>query len=607
MRPLKSPRRFFALIVLLVLASPSMMRAQTQRAVLELLINQVSVGESMVVMRGSDVLVGTQALTDAGLQGFAGEREPLGGQEFVSLSSLAPEVSFRVDEMELRLYISAAPELLGQRVLDLYSGAPRDLVFRANTSGFVNYAVNYTSDRQADAFTESALSVRGALFYNTFSVTRHAATRGLSSVTVDQRAQMRRWVFGDNLGFTGPLGGDAWIAGVTVAKEFAINPYFVRHPTLSLSTPINVPSVVEVQVNGQIVSREPVAPGRLDVRNLPLTLGRNDAQVIVRDAFGVERELSSMYYLTTSALAEGVHDYRYSVGFRRQAVGEKSWDYRTPAALARHRVGLTDNVTLGGRVETDPGRLFNAGPSLNLRLPIGEIEAAAAVSRTVGEWGTASLVGFSFTGRPVTAGGSVRVASRWYETLAPKPEGEDPSTEANVFASASIGGPVTVTMQHSLTRLHQGITRSRTGILSTIHVARNMELTASVNDVRDERTRGEEIYAGITILFGRSATASVAHVRDGRGSRMTVDAQRSLPVGEGYGYQFHGESGDNSLATGVARYQGRYGRYELHQESLNGDTTTTASTAGSIVAIGGGVYASRPVQNSFALVRSPGR
>ena len=87
---------------------------------------------------------------------------------------------------------------------------------------------------------------------------------------------------------------------------------------------------------------------------------------------------------------------------------------------------------------------------------------------------------------------------------------------------------------------------------------------------------------------------------------MSVDAQRSLPVGEGYGYQLHTESGDDRLATGVARYQGRYGRYELRQETLNGESTTTASNAGSIVGIGGGVYASRPVQDSYALVRIPG-
>jgi outer membrane usher protein len=601
---LKAPRLFPALFGLLILLSPSAVRAQSQRAVLEILVNQVSAGESLVVLRGADALVGVQTLEDAGLQGFDGEREPIGAQEFVSLRSLAPAVSFRVDERDLRLHITADPSLLGQQVRDLYFGAPKDLVYKANTSGFVNYAVNYTSNKQADLFTESALSMRGALLYNTVSANNLGATRGLTSLTVDQRAAMRRWTFGDNLGFTGPLGGDSWIAGVTVAKEFAINPYFVRYPMLSVSTPISVPSVMEVQVNGQIVSREQVAPGLLDVRNLPMTLGRNDAQVIVRDAFGVERELSSTYYLTTSALAQGVQDYQYSVGFRRMGVGEKSWDYRTPVALARHRVGITDSVTAGGRVEVQPGRLYSGGPSLNLRLPIGEVEAATSVSSKRGAFGSAGLVGFSFTGRPVSAGGSVMVASRNYATLTPNPVEEDPKTEANVFASANIGGPVSVTAQHSQRRLHQGISRERTGLLSTIHVARNVELTASVTRVRDERGHGREAYAGITILFGKS-TASAALVQDGRGNRMTVDAQRSLPVGEGYGYQMHAESGDG-MAYGVARYQTKYGRYELRQEQLYGESNTTVTAAGSIVGIGGGLYASRPVQESFALVRIPG-
>jgi outer membrane usher protein len=601
---LKAPRLFPALFGLLILLSPSAVRAQSQRAVLEILVNQVSAGESLVVLRGADALVGVQTLEDAGLQGFDGEREPIGAQEFVSLRSLAPAVSFRVDERDLRLHITADPSLLGQQVRDLYFGAPKDLVYKANTSGFVNYAVNYTSNKQADLFTESAMSMRGALLYNTVSANNLGATRGLTSLTVDQRAAMRRWTFGDNLGFTGPLGGDSWIAGVTVAKEFAINPYFVRYPMLSVSTPISVPSVMEVQVNGQIVSREQVAPGLLDVRNLPMTLGRNDAQVIVRDAFGVERELSSTYYLTTSALAQGVQDYQYSVGFRRMGVGEKSWDYRTPVALARHRVGITDSVTAGGRVEVQPGRLYSGGPSLNLRLPIGEVEAATSVSSKRGAFGSAGLVGFSFTGRPVSAGGSVMVASRNYATLTPNPVGEDPKTEANVFAGANIGGPISVTAQHSLRRLHQGISRERTGLLSTIHVARNVELTASVTRVRDERGHDREAYAGITILFGKS-TASAALVQDGRGNRMTVDAQRSLPVGEGYGYQMHAESGDG-MAYGVARYQTKYGRYELRQEQLYGESNTTVTAAGSIVGIGGGLYASRPVQESFALVRIPG-
>jgi len=54
------------------------------------------------------------------------------------------------------------------------------------------------------------------------------------------------------------------------------------------------------------------------------------------------------------------------------------------------------------------------------------------------------------------------------------------------------------------------------------------------------------------------------------------------------------------------RYQGRFGRYELRHDVFGGRGTTSASVAGSVVAIGGDLYASRPVQQSFALLRVPG-
>jgi outer membrane usher protein len=197
------------------------------------------------------------------------------------------------------------------------------------------------------------------------------------------------------------------------------------------------------------------------------------------------------------------------------------------------------------------------------------------------------------------------VASRDYATLSPNPVNEDPSTEAAAFASAPVGDRVSLTVQHSLTRLHQGLTHSRSGVLSNVHLAHNVDLTAGVITVRDDRGRGREAYVAVTVLLGRS-TASAAHLRDQRGNRIAVDAQRPLPVGEGYGYQMHAESGATGVTTGVAKLQGRHGRYELRQESVGGEANTTVSAMGSIVGIGGGVYASRPVQDSFALIRVPG-
>jgi len=579
--------------------------AQDQRAVLELIVNRVPSGESLVVLRDHDALVPVETLQTAGLRNFSGNRDTLGGQELVSLKSLAPGVAFSVDEIELRLTLTANPELLGLTVRDLWSGRPANLIYRKDTSSYVNYSANWHSNRQFDLFAESATSVRGASFYNSVSAHRQSVTRGLTSVTLDQQRQMRRWTLGDSFAYNGPLGGDAWIGGLSIAKEFAIDPYYVRYPTLSLSTPIAVPSVMEVYVNGQVVSQERVAPGRLDVRNLPLTMGRNDARVVVRDAFGQTRELSSTYYLTSTALAQGVQDYQYNVGFRRFGVGDRNWDYRTPVLLARHRVGVTNAFTAGGRVEMHPGRLLNGGPSVNLRLPFGQVETAGSVSRRREQWGTAAHASFTYTGYPVSAGGSMMFASPHYATLTPNPVNEDPRRQGSVFASVSLARTVSVSLQHTQTRLYRGISRDRSSVLTSVHVSRNAEVMASVTYARDERGPRKEAYAGITVLFGRSS-ASVAQVHDSRGDRIAVEAQQPLPVGVGYGYQFRAEGGPNANVNGVAQYQGTHGRYEMRQETIGGESTTTLSAMGAIVGIGGSVFATRPVEDSFALVRVPG-
>jgi len=102
-----------------LLLFPRWSAAQDQRAVLELIVNRVPSGESLVVLRDHDALVPVATLQSAGLRNFSGTRDTVGGQELVSLKSLAPGVAFSVDEIELRLTLSASPDLLGQTVRDL--------------------------------------------------------------------------------------------------------------------------------------------------------------------------------------------------------------------------------------------------------------------------------------------------------------------------------------------------------------------------------------------------------------------------------------------------------------------------------------------------------
>ena len=44
-----------------------------------------------------------------------------------------------------------------------------------------------------------------------------------------------RWLVGDRFDSTGPLGGSALVGGLSVSREFTLDPYFVRFPTVGLS------------------------------------------------------------------------------------------------------------------------------------------------------------------------------------------------------------------------------------------------------------------------------------------------------------------------------------------------------------------------------------
>src|SRR5687768_6734696 len=123
-----------------LLILPGVAAAQDQRAVLELLVNDIAKGEALVVLRDGDALIGVARLREAGVQGFDGARETVDNDELVSLASLAGALTFAVDERDLRLVITASPNLLGERVRTFRTAAPSDMVYRSDTSAFVNYA-----------------------------------------------------------------------------------------------------------------------------------------------------------------------------------------------------------------------------------------------------------------------------------------------------------------------------------------------------------------------------------------------------------------------------------------------------------------------------------
>jgi outer membrane usher protein len=585
--------------------------ATPSRAPLDLFLNGARRGTLEVVLRegDGDVLVAVQDLHEAGLRAFDGSRELVDGRPHVSLASLDPALRYDVDERALALRLTASGELLPRAAIDLRpTTRPPGLEPSSDASGFLNYSVQLTTDQRASGFAEAGASHGGRLLYSSAQLLADGTTvRGLSSLTFDDVDALRRVVVGDTFATTSALGGGALVGGVSVAREYRLDPYAVRSPLPRLSGFASTPSKLEVYVNGVLTREVPLPPGGYDVSNLPVTTGAGNVQTVVHDAFGRSEVLSWQYYYTPGLLARGLSDYGYAVGFGRAAFGRSSFEYGRPVFLGRHRVGVLDALTLGARLDAAED-LLSGGPSATLGLPFGTIDLEAAASVEAGDAagertaGAAASLGYSFVSRRFSGGALVRLLSPRYAHAALRAGDDRGSVQTSVYAGAPVGSRLNLGVSYSRVDRRDTGRSDSASARADLRVARH--LTVGLSGSRSRGPGGapaHDVFASLAWAFAPRSMADVA-VRSG--GRASAGVQRGLPAGTGFGYRARAglaeAAGDGS---GVVQYQWDHGRYELQYDRTPGISRGTGTLAGGVVLLGDRLFLSRPVQEGFGLIR----
>ena len=243
------PAALFA--TLLVLQSSQVVgRLDDQRALLDLVVNQVEKGQAVVMLRGADVWMSVDALEDADVHWFGGDREIVDGFPWVRLGSLAPGIAVQLNERDLVLSLTVSPSFLNATHVNLQTNRPSGLVYGRSPSVVLNYSLNWDRNAGYGAFTDARLSAGGALVATTLlRSANQTLARGQTSMTLDDRPHLRRWVIGDAFANTGVLGGGAFLGGVSVSREYGLDPYFLRFPSLDMAGAVTSPSTLEVYVN----------------------------------------------------------------------------------------------------------------------------------------------------------------------------------------------------------------------------------------------------------------------------------------------------------------------------------------------------------------------
>jgi outer membrane usher protein len=609
-RPSRRRRGTAALAVLLIALLPYAAAAQDQgpeQAVLDLTINTVAHGQIHVLIDGETIWADLEALVASGLVHAAGDVRLRAGRQFLRLDSIEPRPVVALDTTALTLTITAAPALFERSVVRFDTGRPADVVFSRATSAFVNYGATWSTSGARALNLETGASLGRAFATASFYMPSGGrASRGMTAVIVDDRDRLRRYQAGDAIAATGPLGGAIQLAGISVSRDFSLDPYFIRYPTTGLSGVVTTPSRVDVYVNNQLVRTLQVQPGAYELANLALPTGASDTRVVVRDAFGGQQEFGGSYYVTTSVLAPGVHQYQYAFGVERLHPFDSMWAYGEPVFTAVHRLGVNEHLTLGGRAEFEPG-LASGGVTATARAGrFGAIELSGAVSHT-GRTGLAAGLAYEYVGRRGGVSVGVRRAADDYHTL---------STRRAVTASVNeLVGSVTARLTRRLTgglswQAQDAIAPGgfrRAAATATMSLAPRVSLFLSATRSRVEDRWSTGAFATVSLSLSPRATASMSAERTDARTLAGFDVQQSAPVGPGFGFrgQVSGLGGAATMIDGELRAQSQWAQADIRQTTVEGRRETWAQVNGALVGIGGRVHASRPVQGGYALVRVP--
>ena len=376
------------------------------------------------------------------------------------------------------------------------------------------------------------------------------------------------------------------VGGFSLSTQEDLDPYYAIYPSPQIRGAVRSPSTADVYVDGRLVSSVRLPPGQFTLRDLPIETGFGNARVIIRDAFGRQQSINLGFYLSTKLLKGGEQDYSYVAGLERTSSGTKV-EYGRAMGTAVHNIGLTDSLTIGFQAEGAKD-LAMAGAGFNARLwRLG----------TFGAEGLASQTADKATGYAAT--GVYSFLSNWFSTdlratwIGPKFQNLflEPADRPQVTADATtsfslgrlgsltvggtLGGPDALTARISqinpdfLGRLPEDLKRRLQDALATQHdkllrLGYTLNLTSrtqlSLNAARVNQAglpTAWEGFASLTFALGWRTVASAVTTVDKDGEALTsVNVQRSLPLGPGFGFRLDADAQDSRPSWGHSRWRG---------------------------------------------------
>ena len=529
-------------------------------------------------------------------------------QQYVALDAVKG-LKYRVDEEKQELVIEAPARLFEQMTLSL---SENDSVRAPSPplGGFLNY--DFVASR-GNSHSEFGGMLEASLFSRlgagvTEHLVRHdgqltQTVRLNTTWTIDRPESATSLRCGDSISAASAWGGAVRFGGIQWASNYATRPGFITMPLPGIGGESALPSTVDVYVNNMLRMQSNVPSGPFRVDEVPVITGEGDIRLVVRDLLGRQQVIDQPYYATPELLRAGLQEFSLETGFIRDNFGIESNAYGRPLAVATDRVGLTDRFTGEVHGEFLKNQQTYGLSGSTLVSSLGVLDASLAGSHGENGHGQLFGLGLQHSANRLSLGAEIQYTSRHFVRLGMMPYGPAPRVTSQLFVSLGLGHLGSLSVSRTRQDFYGAHSLDIVSARDSINVGWLGYLSFSV--IRTVAGSSDTTFA-LTLthsINARTSLSSTTTSDSAAGTTTELDLQQNLPAGRGMGYRLIADAGAMKAVDGTLDLQSDRGNYEIEARQQSGSTLAQVSAAGGIALLGGHVFPTRTVDDSFAVVQ----
>ena len=404
------------------------------------------------------------------------------------------------------------------------------------------------------------------------------------------------------------------LGGLQIGSNFNLQPYMSTIPLPAFFGSATLPSAVELYVNGLKQYSGEVPAGPFELNTAPIISGAGNAQLVLTDALGQSSTVNFSLYDTHRLLQPGLSDWSVELGTVRENYGVKSFDYGNDIAVSgTWRYGVNNRFTAETHAEATKD-LANAGIGGTWVLggPGGVLFGSLAGSESQGKSGTQYSGSYSWNNNRFNIGLNTLGTTGNYRDVATQ-YGSTPIRQSNQvstgYSTQSLGS---FGLSYNQVDYAEEDTAQFASAYWSKSLGRRLSINANYNhDLNNSDNNSATI--GASFSFDRNISVNSSLQHSNTQNIMVADISQSAPSIGGLGWRAQaqhsidkGDSDDDTRGVAELNYLGRYGQVQAGVSIYDGNYSTFASGTGSLVMMGGGLFAARQINDGFAVVSTDG-